>query len=146
MLIFSNLRQPWMSSDLKQINESFLLVHSIQHFQTDISDCTSSWWWIFIRSFFFLPQLPQDNLANETLRSSLLYQQPQSLIHSPLQAEMDCDINNPLQVGAFSILTLYVFGRKRGGKGKWAGTCGILRPESPEWICASIPYLVHTLV
>ncbi|XP_054829407.1 serine/threonine-protein kinase SIK1 [Eublepharis macularius] len=42
-------------------------------------------------------ELPQDSLASETLRSSLLYQHPQNLIPSPLQAELDCDINNPLQ-------------------------------------------------
>nr|XP_020639579.1 serine/threonine-protein kinase SIK1 isoform X1 [Pogona vitticeps] len=48
-------------------------------------------------SDFSTIELPQEGLANETLRSSLLYQQPQSLIHLPLQAEMDCDINNPLQ-------------------------------------------------
>lgn len=44
-------------------------------------------------------QVPQDSLTSETLRSSLLYQQPQSLIQPSLQAEMDCDISNPLQVG-----------------------------------------------
>lgn len=52
----------------------------------------------------FCPQLPQDSLASETLRSALLYQQPQNLIQSPLQSDMDCDINNPLQVGAFNTL------------------------------------------
>lgn len=47
-------------------------------------------------------QMPQDSLTSETLRSSLLYQQPQSLIQPSLQAEMDCDISNPLQVGVLS--------------------------------------------
>ncbi|NXC29433.1 SIK2 kinase, partial [Campylorhamphus procurvoides] len=42
-------------------------------------------------------EMPQDSLSSETLRSSLLYQQPQSLIQPSLQAEMDCDITNPLQ-------------------------------------------------
>lgn len=46
--------------------------------------------------------MPQDSLTSETLRSSLLYQQPQSLIQPSLQAEMDCDMNNPLQVGVLS--------------------------------------------
>ncbi|PKU41767.1 serine threonine-protein kinase sik1 [Limosa lapponica baueri] len=44
-------------------------------------------------------EVPQDSLTSETLRSSLLYQQPQSLIQPSLQAEMDCDMSNPLQVG-----------------------------------------------
>lgn len=46
--------------------------------------------------------MPQDSLTSETLRSSLLYQQPQSLIQPSLQGEMDCDMNNPLQVGVLS--------------------------------------------
>ncbi|XP_061483526.1 serine/threonine-protein kinase SIK1 [Rhineura floridana] len=48
-------------------------------------------------------ELPQDSLASETLRSSLLYQQPHNLIQSSLQAEMDCDINNPLQPMFFPV-------------------------------------------
>lgn len=44
-------------------------------------------------------QMPQDSLTSETLRSSVLYQQPQNLIQPSLQAEMDCDLSNPLQVG-----------------------------------------------
>ncbi|XP_003219021.1 serine/threonine-protein kinase SIK1 [Anolis carolinensis] len=48
-------------------------------------------------------ELPQDSLAGETLRSSLMYQQPQNLIQSHLQAEMDCDMNNPLQPVFFPV-------------------------------------------
>ncbi|KAL8190455.1 UNVERIFIED_CONTAM: Serine/threonine-protein kinase sik2 [Gekko kuhli] len=48
-------------------------------------------------------ELPQDSFASETLRSSLLYQHPQNLIQSPLQAEMDCDISNPLQPVFFPV-------------------------------------------
>nr|XP_009677830.1 PREDICTED: serine/threonine-protein kinase SIK1 [Struthio camelus australis] len=48
-------------------------------------------------------EMPQDGLTSETLRSSLLYQQPQSLIQPPLQAEMDCDMNNPLQPMFFPV-------------------------------------------
>nr|XP_056714273.1 serine/threonine-protein kinase SIK1 [Euleptes europaea] len=48
-------------------------------------------------------ELPQDSLASETLRSSLLYQHPQNLIQSPLQAEMDCDISNPFQPVFFPV-------------------------------------------
>lgn len=48
-------------------------------------------------------ELPQDSLATETLRSALLYQQPQNLIQSPLQSDMDCDINNPLQPMFFPV-------------------------------------------
>ncbi|NXS05682.1 SIK2 kinase, partial [Oxylabes madagascariensis] len=50
-------------------------------------------------------QMPQDSLTSETLRSSLLYQQPQSLIQPSLQAEMDCDISNPLQPVFFPVDT-----------------------------------------
>ncbi|XP_005427280.1 serine/threonine-protein kinase SIK1 [Geospiza fortis] len=50
-------------------------------------------------------QVPQDTLTSETLRSSLLYQQPQSLIQPSLQAEMDCDISNPLQPVFFPVDT-----------------------------------------
>ncbi|XP_077198941.1 serine/threonine-protein kinase SIK1 isoform X2 [Paroedura picta] len=50
-------------------------------------------------------ELPQDSFASETLRSSLLYQHPQNLIQSPLQAEMDCDISNPLQPVFFPVDT-----------------------------------------
>ncbi|XP_069728513.1 serine/threonine-protein kinase SIK1 [Phaenicophaeus curvirostris] len=48
-------------------------------------------------------EMPQDNLTSETLRSSLLYQQPQSLIQPSLQAEMDCDVSNPLQPVFFPV-------------------------------------------
>ncbi|KFW74155.1 Serine/threonine-protein kinase SIK2, partial [Manacus vitellinus] len=48
-------------------------------------------------------EMPQDSLSSETLRSSLLYQQPQSLIQPSLQAEMDCDISNPLQPVFFPV-------------------------------------------
>ncbi|KAM8820419.1 serine/threonine-protein kinase SIK1 [Eudromia elegans] len=48
-------------------------------------------------------EMPQDGLTSETLRSSLLYQQPQSLVQPPLQAEMDCDLNNPLQPMFFPV-------------------------------------------
>lgn len=48
-------------------------------------------------------EMPQDSLTSETLRSSLLYQQPQSLIQPSLQAEMDCDMNNPLQPVFFPV-------------------------------------------
>ncbi|XP_019342748.1 serine/threonine-protein kinase SIK1 isoform X2 [Alligator mississippiensis] len=48
-------------------------------------------------------EMPQDSLANESLRSSLLYQQPQNLIQSSLQGEMDCDMNNPLQPVFFPV-------------------------------------------
>ncbi|XP_060090177.1 serine/threonine-protein kinase SIK1 isoform X2 [Heteronotia binoei] len=48
-------------------------------------------------------ELPQDSFASETLRSSLLYQHPQNLIQSPLQAEMDCDISSPLQPMFFPV-------------------------------------------
>ncbi|XP_048811786.1 serine/threonine-protein kinase SIK1 [Lagopus muta] len=48
-------------------------------------------------------EMPQDGLTSETLRSSLLYQQPQSLIQPSLQAEMDCDVNNPLQPVFFPV-------------------------------------------
>ncbi|XP_010578549.1 serine/threonine-protein kinase SIK1 [Haliaeetus albicilla] len=48
-------------------------------------------------------EMPQDSLTSETLRSSLLYQQPQSLIQPSLQAEMDCDISNPLQPMFFPV-------------------------------------------
>uniref|UniRef100_A0A8D0HRY3 non-specific serine/threonine protein kinase n=1 Tax=Sphenodon punctatus TaxID=8508 RepID=A0A8D0HRY3_SPHPU len=48
-------------------------------------------------------EFPQDSLAGETLRSSLLYQQPPNLIQSSLQADMDCDINNPLQPVFFPV-------------------------------------------
>ncbi|XP_064353129.1 serine/threonine-protein kinase SIK1 [Dromaius novaehollandiae] len=48
-------------------------------------------------------EMPQDGLTSETLRSSLLYQQPQSLVQPPLQAEMDCDMNNPLQPVFFPV-------------------------------------------
>lgn len=57
-------------------------------------------WWLLCISLCL--QMPQDGLTSETLRSSLLYQQPQSLIQPSLQAEMDCDVNNPLQVGVLS--------------------------------------------
>ncbi|KAJ7396471.1 Serine/threonine-protein kinase SIK2 [Pitangus sulphuratus] len=50
-------------------------------------------------------EMPQDSLSSETLRSSLLYQQPQSLIQPSLQAEMDCDISNPLQPVFFPVDT-----------------------------------------
>ncbi|XP_032908422.1 serine/threonine-protein kinase SIK1 [Catharus ustulatus] len=50
-------------------------------------------------------EMPQDTLTSETLRSSLLYQQPQSLIQPSLQAEMDCDISNPLQPVFFPVDT-----------------------------------------
>ncbi|XP_021395686.2 serine/threonine-protein kinase SIK1 [Lonchura striata] len=50
-------------------------------------------------------EMPQDSLTSETLRSSLLYQQPQSLIQPSLQAEMDCDISNPLQPVFFPVDT-----------------------------------------
>ncbi|XP_005037275.1 PREDICTED: serine/threonine-protein kinase SIK1 [Ficedula albicollis] len=50
-------------------------------------------------------EVPQDTLTSETLRSSLLYQQPQSLIQPSLQAEMDCDISNPLQPVFFPVDT-----------------------------------------
>ncbi|NXF04335.1 SIK2 kinase, partial [Smithornis capensis] len=50
-------------------------------------------------------EMPQDSLSSETLRSSLLYQQPQSLIQPSLQAEMDCDISNPLQPMFFPVDT-----------------------------------------
>ncbi|NXF96716.1 SIK2 kinase, partial [Eubucco bourcierii] len=48
-------------------------------------------------------EMPQDSLTSETLRSSLLYQQPQSLIQPSLQAEMDCDINNTIQPVFFPV-------------------------------------------
>ncbi|XP_019384565.1 PREDICTED: serine/threonine-protein kinase SIK1 isoform X2 [Crocodylus porosus] len=48
-------------------------------------------------------EMPQDSLASESLRSSLLYQQPQNLIQSSLQGEMDCDMNNPLQPVFFPV-------------------------------------------
>uniref|UniRef100_A0A8C4VFY2 non-specific serine/threonine protein kinase n=1 Tax=Gopherus evgoodei TaxID=1825980 RepID=A0A8C4VFY2_9SAUR len=48
-------------------------------------------------------EMPQDSLANESLRSSLLYHQPQNLIPSSLQAEMDCDMNSPLQPVFFPV-------------------------------------------
>ncbi|KFV71357.1 Serine/threonine-protein kinase SIK2, partial [Dryobates pubescens] len=48
-------------------------------------------------------EMPQDSLTSETLRSSLLYQQPQSLIQPSLQAEMDCDINSPIQPVFFPV-------------------------------------------
>ncbi|KAM9389750.1 serine/threonine-protein kinase SIK1 isoform 1-T2 [Phaethornis superciliosus] len=48
-------------------------------------------------------EMPQDSLTSETLRSSLLYQQPQSLIQPSLQAEMDCDMSNPLQPMFFPV-------------------------------------------
>ncbi|XP_010722538.1 serine/threonine-protein kinase SIK1 [Meleagris gallopavo] len=48
-------------------------------------------------------EMPQDSFTSETLRSSLLYQQPQSLIQPSLQAEMDCDVNNPLQPVFFPV-------------------------------------------
>ncbi|NWU63695.1 SIK2 kinase, partial [Pterocles burchelli] len=48
-------------------------------------------------------EMPQDSLTSETLRSSLLYQQPQSLIQPSLQAEMDCDMSNPLQPVFFPV-------------------------------------------
>ncbi|XP_062455336.1 serine/threonine-protein kinase SIK1 [Rhea pennata] len=48
-------------------------------------------------------EMSQDGLTSETLRSSLLYQQHQSLIQPPLQAEMDCDMNNPLQPVFFPV-------------------------------------------
>ncbi|XP_013797114.1 serine/threonine-protein kinase SIK1 [Apteryx mantelli] len=48
-------------------------------------------------------EMPQDGLTSETLRSSLLYQQPQSLVQPPLQAEIDCDMNNPLQPVFFPV-------------------------------------------
>ncbi|KAL7983645.1 hypothetical protein Chor_000521 [Crotalus horridus] len=50
-------------------------------------------------------ELPQDKIAAENFRSSLLYHQPPNLIQSPLQADVDCDLNNPFQVGAPGILT-----------------------------------------
>ncbi|XP_024074469.1 serine/threonine-protein kinase SIK2 [Terrapene carolina triunguis] len=48
-------------------------------------------------------EMPQDSLASESLRSSLLYHQPQNLIQSSLQAEMDCDMNSPLQPVFFPV-------------------------------------------
>ncbi|KAF1449566.1 Serine/threonine-protein kinase SIK2, partial [Spheniscus mendiculus] len=48
-------------------------------------------------------EMPQESLVSETLRSSLLYQQPQSLIQPSLQAEMDCDMSNPLQPVFFPV-------------------------------------------
>ncbi|XP_039224417.1 serine/threonine-protein kinase SIK1 [Crotalus tigris] len=42
-------------------------------------------------------ELPQDKIATENFRSSLLYHQPPNLIQSPLQADVDCDLNNPFQ-------------------------------------------------
>lgn len=48
-------------------------------------------------------EMPQDSLASESLRSSLLYHQPQNLIQSSLQADMECDMNNPLQPVFFPV-------------------------------------------
>ncbi|KAM9567331.1 serine/threonine-protein kinase SIK1 isoform 1-T3 [Guaruba guarouba] len=48
-------------------------------------------------------EMAQESLTSETLRSSLLYQQPQSLIQPSLQAEMDCDMSNPLQPVFFPV-------------------------------------------
>ncbi|XP_064925212.1 serine/threonine-protein kinase SIK1 isoform X1 [Columba livia] len=48
-------------------------------------------------------EMPQDSLTSETLRSSVLYQQPQNLIQPSLQAEMDCDLSNPLQPVFFPV-------------------------------------------
>ncbi|XP_038616154.1 serine/threonine-protein kinase SIK1 [Tachyglossus aculeatus] len=42
-------------------------------------------------------EISPEALSSESLRSSLFYQPPQPLTQSVLQAEMDCDLNNPLQ-------------------------------------------------
>lgn len=44
------------------------------------------------------PQVPQEGLPGDALRSALLCTQPQTLGQSVLQAEMDYDLHSSLQV------------------------------------------------